>query len=64
MKIEIEVVPEWAAELTRLNLIESYRCAERSSPDNILQALMNVIEYYSTSTQYKEFIESIQELDL
>lgn len=64
MKIEIEVDNEWAAELTRINLIESYRCAERCSPDNILQALMTVIEYYSTPTQYKEFIESIQESDL
>lgn len=64
MKLEIDVVPECVAEITRLNLIESYKCAERCSPDNILQALMTVIEYYSTPIQYKEFIESIQESGL
>lgn len=64
MKIEIDVDNEWAAELTRLNLIESYKCAERSSPDDIIKSLMVVIDYYSNQDQYKEFLESIQESDL
>jgi hypothetical protein len=68
MKIEVDVGCDWLDESIRLELIESYGYIVQDKEDYDAEwqlyahAFKLVIRHYSTETEYREFLESVENI--